>query len=203
MAIHDLGFRFLLVFIPIFVAIDIIGILPLYLSITENVRGESRAKVVRQSILTALIIGIVFLFLGRLLFNFLGITEADFKIAGGLILLVLAITDLLFPGKSRLTFSPEIGIVPIGTPLIVGPAVLTTLILMVDIYGYFLTAMSFLINLFVVYLVLTYSERIFKILGGGGTRAFGKVISLFLAAIAIMMIRVGISEFIKLSICVQ
>ncbi len=198
MAIHEWGYKMLLVFIPIFVAIDVIGILPLYLSIMENVRKESKKKVVRQSILTALVVGIVFLFLGRLLFDFLGITEADFKIAGGLILLVLAITDLLFPGKSRLTFSSEVGIVPIGTPLIVGPAVLTTLILMVDIYGYSLTAISLLANLFVVYLVLTYSERIFKILGNGGTRAFAKVISLFLAAIGIMMIRVGMSEFIKL-----
>lgn len=198
MTANEIIYKFLLVFIPVFVAIDIIGILPLFLSLIENIRGEGRTGVVRQSVLTALIVGMGFLFLGRPLFNFLGITGADFKIAGGIILLVLAVTDLLFPGKSRLTFSPEVGIVPIGTPLIVGPAVLTTLVLMVDIYGYFLTCISLVINLVLVWLVLTFSEKIYSILGSGGTRAFGKVLSLLLAAIAVMMIRVGISEFFNL-----
>lgn len=196
MSVHDAILKFILVFIPVFVAIDIIGILPLFLSLVENIEEDKRREVIKQSILTAFLVGAGFLFLGRPLFNFIGITEADFKIAGGLILLVLAVTDLLFPGKTRLTYSPDIGIVPIGTPLIVGPAVLTTLILMVDIYGYWLTAFSLIINLIVVWIVLAFSERIYRVLGGGGTRAFGKVISLLLAAIAVMMIRVGISKFI-------
>lgn len=194
MKMGEIIMRFALSFIPIFVAIDIIGILPLYLSLIENIKGDSRANVVRQSVLTALIVAMIFLFFGRPIFNFLGITEADFKIAGGIILLVLAVSDLLFPGKSRLAFSPEVGIVPIGTPLIVGPAVLTTLVLMVDIYGYLLTGLSLVLNLIIVWLVLTFSEKIFRILGNGGTRAFGKIISLLLAAIAVMMIRVGITE---------
>jgi len=197
MKIHDGIYNFILVFVPVFIAIDIFGVLPLYLSMIENVRLEHRSRVVKQSVITAIIIGMGFLFFGRPFFNFLGITVSDFKIAGGLILLVLAITDLLFPGKSRLIFSPEVGIVPIGTPLIVGPAVLTTLILMVDIYGYLLTMLSLLVNLVIVWVVLTFSDDIFKILGNGGTRAFGKVISLLLAAIAVMMIRVGLSEIIQ------
>lgn len=197
MALHELAYRFLIVFIPIFVAIDIIGVLPLYLSLIENVPDASRTKVVRQSVITAFIVGVGFLFLGRLIFNFLGITPADFKIAGGLILLVIAVSDLLFPGKTRLTYSPEIGIVPIGTPLIVGPAVLTTLILMVDIFGYLLTGLSLVVNLLIVWLVLIYSGEIFRIMGTGGTRAFGKIVSLLLAAIAVMMIRVGVSELFK------
>lgn len=198
MSIHEFISRFFLVFIPIFIAIDIFGILPLYLSIVHNLKTVERATITRQSVLTALLVGMGFLFLGRPLFNYLGITEADFKIAGGLILLVFAISDLLFPGKTRLSFTADAGIVPIGTPLIVGPAVLTTLILMVDIYGYWLTSFSLILNLIIVWFVLKHSERIYALLGSGGTRATAKVISLLLASIAVMMIRVGIAGLINL-----
>ncbi|HEY4716426.1 MAG TPA: MarC family protein [bacterium] len=189
-------YRFFLVFVPIFVAIDVIGILPFFLSITEKLSGKARSWIVRQSVITALAIGLGFLFLGRPVFNFLGITVADFKIAGGLLLLVLAITDLLFPGKTRISSATMLGVVPIGTPLIVGPAVITTLILMVDIYGYALCTISIIANLFIVFIVFSFARQIFKLLGEGGTLAFGKVISVLLAAIAVMMIRVGISELI-------
>lgn len=197
MSLHEFIFRFFLVFIPIFVAIDIFGILPLYLSIVHNVKMENRTNLAKQSVLTAILVGMGFLFFGRPLFNYLGITEADFKIAGGFILLVFAISDLLFPGKTRLSFTPDAGIVPIGTPLIVGPAVLTTLILMVDIYGYWLTSFSLILNLLIVWFVLKHSEKIYALLGTGGTRATAKVISLLLAAIAVMMIRVGVGDLLS------
>ena len=87
---------FLLTFIPMFVAIDSLGIVPLYLGLTEKVSPLEKNKLVLKATLTAFVICVAFLFIGNALFNFLGITVNDFRIAGGIILLIISINDLLF-----------------------------------------------------------------------------------------------------------
>jgi multiple antibiotic resistance protein len=86
------------------------------------------------------------------------------------------------------------GAVPIGTPLVTGPAVLTTIIILVDSYGALLTVWSFVINLFITWLIFSYAASISKILGKAGSKAVSKIASLLLAAIAVMMIRKGIVD---------
>jgi multiple antibiotic resistance protein len=88
-------------------------------------------------------------------------------------------------------------VVPIGIPLIMGPAALTTILILVDSYGTIWTVTSIIINLIIVWIVFRNADQVSKILGKGGSRAFAKVASLFLAAIAVMMIRVGITEILK------
>lgn len=187
--------KFLLTFIPIFVAVDIIGLLPIYHSLVEGLAYKNQKKIVSQSVLTAFGASIGFLILGKILFNFLGITTNDFKIAGGLILLVISIRNILFLDKTSFRITSTVGVVPIGIPLIVGPAVLTTLILMLDLYGYILTTVALISNLLIVWLALTFCKYIFKILGDNFANALAKIFSIFLAAIAIMLIRVGIGKF--------
>jgi multiple antibiotic resistance protein len=130
---------------------------------------------------------------GNTIFDFLGITENDFRIGGGIVLLILAIRDLLDDGddESR-TPRTEVGIVPIGVPLIMGPGALTTIIMVTDTYGYLLATASIVLNLAIVWILFSQSKWIVKVIGDGGAKAFAKVASLFLAAIAVMMIRVGI-----------
>lgn len=188
---------FLLALIPIFVAIDAIGILPLYISFTEDTSEEERRQIVRQSIITAFIVAIGFVAVGKLIFHAIGITVSDFKIAGGIILLTLAINDLLFPEKIRRATVDMVGVVPLGVPLIVGPAVLATILVVVDLYGYPATVFSLVINLLFVWFVFSKATYIIEMLGKGGTRAVAKVASLLLAAIAVMLIRKGITEFLR------
>ncbi|MDY7031636.1 MAG: MarC family protein, partial [Thermodesulfobacteriota bacterium] len=88
--------NFLLAFIPIFVAIDVIGILPIFLSLTEGIEDPEKVKIVRQSIITAFAVSLGFLAIGKFVFMVLGVSISDFKIAGGIILLIIATTDLLF-----------------------------------------------------------------------------------------------------------
>jgi len=104
-------------FIPFFVAFDALGILPVFVSLTvERTPSESR-KVVWQSILTAFLVNLGFLMVGQSVFAFLGILISDFKVAGGILLFILAVVDLIFPEKTR-TFPKEtLGVVPIGIPL--------------------------------------------------------------------------------------
>jgi len=188
--------EFLLSFIPIFVAMDAIGVLPMFIGFTERLKPRERQKILTQSIITAFVIGIVFLFLGKWIFKVLGILVADFKIAGGLVLLAISLRDILSHEKSRKIPSDTLGAVPIGTPLITGPAVLTTIIILLDSYGMFLTITSFVINLILTWITFSYAAVISNFLGKAGSKAFSKIASLLLAAIAVMMMRKGIVDTI-------
>ncbi len=191
---------FLAVFIPLFVAIDVFGILPIFISWSDNISVSARKRIITEATLTALGISVIFLFAGTMIFNFLGITESDFRIAGGLLLLVLAIKDLALPQPeaSRSIESGEstIGIVPLGIPLIMGPAALTTVLISSKSHGNLYTLIALLVNLAIVWWVFQKSDWFLKFLSKSGSKAVAKVMALFLAAIAIMMIRVGVQQIL-------
>jgi multiple antibiotic resistance protein len=186
----------LLAIIPIFVAMDAIGVLPIFISLTQGMKGVERKQVVQASILTGFAISLGFLAVGKFIFTVIGVTIPDFKVAGGVILLIIAIQDLLFPEKKRRIADATVGIVPLGVPLIVGPAVLTTTIISVDAYGYIPTIISLMLNLVFAWLVFSRSALVIRLLGEGGAKGVGKVVSLLLAAIAVMMIRRGIIDML-------
>ena len=188
---------FILSFIPLFVAIDVLGLVPIFLSLTGKMNPKEKKKLITDATLTALAVSLVFLFGGRMIFNFLGITENDFRVGGGIVLLVLAIVELVFAGEDNRTPQTSVGVVPIGIPLIIGPAVLTTLLIVVDSYGYLAAVIALLANLFLVWLIFRNSNLIIRIMGEAGSKAFAKVAALFMAAIAIMMIRVGLTAMIS------
>lgn len=195
---------FFLCFIPLFVAMDVLGVVPIFLSMTSGLTETRRRKLITEATMAALVISVIFLFTGKFVFTFLGITEDDFRIAGGLVLLTFAIRDLLFsPEERRRGISSHasagagVGAVPIGIPLIMGPAALTTILILVDNFGYIYTMVSLLVNLAVVWIVFRQSKYIIRVIGDAGAKGFAKVASLFIAAIAIMMIRVGLTNFWK------
>jgi len=185
--------QFLLVFIPIFVAMDAIGILPMFMGFTGNLKPGEKRKIINQSLVTAFLIGIVFLFLGKWIFMVLGVLVSDFKIAGGAVLLAISLRDILTHEDKHKLPIETMGAVPIGTPLVVGPAVLTTIIILLDSYGIYPTVLSFVANLAITWVVFTYSGRISRFLGKAGSKAVSKIAGLLLAAIAVMMIRKGLS----------
>jgi multiple antibiotic resistance protein len=192
--------NFLLAFIPLLVAIDAPGVIPLFLSLTEGLSVQKKRKLVTEATLTAFVVSVVFLVLGNMLFSFLGITQDDFRIGGGIILLILAITDLLFPDDDTSRqpgTNASVGVVPIGIPLIIGPGALTTIIVIQNSQGYWMAFISIALNLAIVWVLFSNSHHVVKIMGEGGTKAFAKVAALFLAAIAVMMIRVGITNILK------
>lgn len=187
----------ILAFIPIFVAVDAIGVLPIFISLTEGISRKEKIKIISQSMVTALGLAFGFIFLGKAVFRVLGITMGDFMIAGGLILFCIAIIDILRHEKSRRIPSQELGAVPLGTPLIVGPAVLTTSLMIIPAYGIGATLISVFINVFLAGVIFSFSEILIKALGEAGAKALSKITSLLLAAIAIMMIRKGITQFLN------
>lgn len=183
-------------FIPLFVAFNALGILPIFVSLTSEMAGPERKKVIYQSLLTGFLVSLGFLAVGKSVFALLGITVSDFQIAGGILLFIVSIIDLIFPEKTR-TFPKEtMGVVPIGIPLIVGPAVLTLLLIIVHTYGYVSTLLCLILNFLVVWLAFSQSHWIMRLMKEGGAKGIGKVFSLLLAAFAMTMVRIGIKGWI-------
>lgn len=189
--------QIILSFIPLFVAVDVLGNIPLFISLTEGMTPKQRQRIINESVSVATLLAMSFMFLGKLILQIMGITVADFKIAGGILLFIISV-NLLLPGKDRLSgfyqSQGDIGVFPLGTPLITGPAVLTTTLILRDSFGLNLTLISLILNMFLTWLLLSRSGLIIRFMGQGGSRAFSKIADILLAAIAVMMIRRGIFE---------
>ena len=104
---------FVLAFIAIFVAMDVPGVIPVYLGLSADLDLGQRRRAIAQAGATAFAVGIAFVFLGASLFGILGIAFADFRVAGGILLLVFAIQDLLFDGGKASRRGDSVGVVPI------------------------------------------------------------------------------------------
>lgn len=181
-----------LAFIPLFVAVDAVGVLPIFISLTEGLPKAKRAKIIFNSVVTGISIAVIFIFLGKAIFRFLNITIGDFMVAGGSVLFCIAIMDMITQKKKARIPDSELGAVPLGTPLIVGPGVLTTSLLMLDLHGLIPTLIAVFANVIIAGITFYSSGGIIKSLGISGSKALSKIMSLFLAAIAVMMIRKGV-----------
>jgi multiple antibiotic resistance protein len=189
--------EFWLCFVPIFVAMDAIGALPVFLGLTEGLERHRVRRVILQSMLTATGVAVVFLFVGQAIFRLLGITTADFMIAGGVLLFLFALSSLLDFGHERPKADPEsVGAVPLGVPLIVGPAVLTTALALIESQGIITTAAATLVNILIAGVVFCCAGPITRVLGKTGARTVSKLVALLLGAIAVMMIRRGLTFII-------
>ena len=186
---------YLMAFIALFVAVDAIGNVPIFISFVEGTTKKQRNKIVRDSVTTATVLAIVFMFVGKVVLRFIGVTIPDFQIAGGTLLFFIALRLLLpdfakgLAGENR---DHDLGVFPLGTPLITGPAVLTTTLIMVDSYGMAVTFVALVVNMAIVWVTLAKADRLLKWMGPGGLRAIAKILYILLAAIGVMMVRKGI-----------
>ena len=190
---------YILTFIPIFVAVDAIGNIPLFISLVEGASKKQRQRTIVDSVTTATVLAIIFMFVGKWVLRLIGITIPDFQIAGGVLVFVISMR-LLLPGTSKALLSnghdKDVGVFPLGTPLITGPAVLTTTLMMLDSFGIIPTFVSLVINMVIAWVTLVKADFIMKLMGAGGTRAFSKIMYILLAAIGVMMIRRGLTGFL-------
>lgn len=184
---------FMKAFIPLFVAIDPIGLAAVFLALGAGVPEATKKKIATQATWTGGAVAVLFLFLGQTIFSALGITPSDFQIAGGLILFILAARDLVHSAEEEpAKLADDFGVVPLGMPLIAGPASITTLILLAQTLGVAVTFAALVANLVIVVLAFAFSEKIGRIISPTGMRAISKIVSMLLAAIAVNMIRQGL-----------
>jgi len=189
----ELAEKFIRAFIPLFVAIDPIGLAAIFLGLGQGVPVETRKKIANQAAWTGGGVALSFLLLGQTIFTALGITVSDFQIAGGLILFVLAARELTHSAAEEpAKLADDFGVVPLGMPLIAGPASITTVLLLSQTLGTLITLAALAVNLVFVVLAFAYSTKIGGWIGSTGMRAISKIISLLLAAIAVNMVRHGL-----------
>ena len=194
-------------FLPLFVAINAPGIIPVYLALTEQMMPPQRRRLTLQAVATSSLLATLILFAGQLIFSLLGITVNDLRVGGGLILLVLSISNLIFGDYRRRDPRNEadgegedaasVGVVPLGIPMIMGPAAITSILVSREAYGYLPTLTSLVINMSLVFLTLLFAPLIGRVMGAAVSRAVAKVASLFLAAISVALIRAGIVAMVQ------
>ena len=193
---HSWQDSFIFTFVPLFIVIDAIGNLPFVISASEGMLKPERRKMINIVVITAAVVGLIFLFLGQFILNVMDISFGSFAIAGGLILLALSvrymITGQMVESSKEAKKEEMVAVVPIGTPLTVGPATITTLLLLVKQYPLYWVLISFALNLFIVWIVCMLGNWIARFLGQGGIKAVSRVFSLLLAAIAVSMVIKGL-----------
>ncbi len=186
--------NFVLTFVPLFIVIDAFGNLPFVISMGEGREKPERRRMVHLAIITATIVGLVFLFFGQFILDVMDIDVGSFAIAGGIILLVLSIKYMTTGHMVDMVSKEMLAVVPIGTPLTVGPATITTLILLALQYNIYMVLISFALNMLITWVIFLLSHWIAGFMGEGGIRATSRVFSLLLAAIAVSMIINGLNR---------
>jgi len=187
---HD----FVLSFIPLFIVIDAFGNLPFLISAGQGMERGQQLKIVHYAVITATVVGLIFLFFGQFILNVMNIRVPEFAIAGGIILLVLSIMYMITGHMVTVVKEEMVAIVPIGTPLTVGPATITTLLLLAGRFPMYTVLIAFAVNMLVTWLIFLSSQRIAGFMGRGGLTAVSRVFSLLLAAIAVSMVIGGLQS---------
>lgn len=188
---------FFQVFLPLFVAIDAVGLVPIFLAVTGKMTEARRRRVTFEAVAAATVLTIGFMFAGEATFRFLGISPNDFRIGGGIVLLVLAVIDLCIVGKPAVAEEEMVGIVPLAMPMIAGPATLTTVLVLRAKYNAPIVTLALVANFAVLLGAMLAATRISRLLGPAAMRALSKLVMILLAAIAVYFIRTGITGAIK------
>jgi multiple antibiotic resistance protein len=180
-------------FILLFSVFDVIGTVPVFLALTQD-NKDHRAQIVRDSVIIATIILLVFAIAGQVVFQVLGITINDFKIAGGIILFIIALDNLRGKiSQTRTIAVSEIAAFPLATPLMAGPGAISTVMIYANPpYGLLEDFVVILLNSLVTFLILERASWVQKALGNNGTQVFTRIVGLLIAAIGIAFIREGV-----------
>ncbi len=184
--------NFAVAFVTLFVAVDALGVLPLFIGLTEDLAPRERRRIILQSLLTAVTAAVLFVFFAKKVFDLIGIEVEDFMVAGGVLLFAIALVDLV-SGRKIARQVETVGAVPLGIPLIVGPAVLTSSLILVDVAGVVPTLVAIVVNIAIAGIVFLGADLFTRFLGQAGSRAVSKVAALIMAAFAVMMIRRGVA----------
>lgn len=196
--IEDFSYELLKAVIALFVIVDPIGNVPIFISLTENMRKDERKSAFHTATWVALALLLAFALAGQQVLNVFGISLHSFMIAGGLLLLVLAINILLFGGWKEKVVSPKsVGAVPIACPLLVGPGAITTTILILQTSGIVVTLIAVVIIFALIWVILRLIEPIYKVLGETGAAVIARIMAIFIAAIAVGFVINGITYYIR------
>ena len=183
--------------IALFIIVDPFGNIPIFEGLTGNISDDQRKKVYNTATLVGVALLLVFAFTGQEIFALFGLSIYSFEVAGGILLLIVAIRILITGTMHENVESPEsLGAVPIAIPLLVGPGAITTTILDLQAYGIVIAILAVLIVLSLTWVILWYINDVYKFLGKTGSLVIARVIALLIAAIAVQYILTDVTHFV-------
>jgi multiple antibiotic resistance protein len=197
MSIADIAFDLAKAAIVLFIIVDPFGNIPIFIGLTDKMTEPQKRKVFNTACLVGFILLLVFAFTGLEIFNIFGVSIYSFEIAGGVLLLIIAIRILISGSMQESVESPEsIGAVPIAIPLLVGPGAITTTIFNLQAYEVYVTVLAVMVVIGITWLILRFLNTIYRFLGKTGSIVIARVMSLLIAAIAVQYILVGVTRFL-------
>ena len=187
--------------IALFVVIDPIGNVPLFIALTDKMEKYERKAVSKVAIITAAGLLIVFAVAGTQILAIFGITIFSFMVAGGVLLFMVSIELLLygawrFSGTRKET-ARESGVVPLAFPLLAGPGAITSVIISFQSAGLIVTIVSIAIVIVATYAILLLVNPIYKLLGRRGSIIFTRIFAVLVAAIAVQYIVQGAKHLLS------
>ncbi|MFD0966654.1 MarC family protein [Seminibacterium arietis] len=192
-------------FVVLWAVIDPIGSLPVYLTKTVGLSVEDRQKIALKAILISTGILLFFLIFGQILLEAMQIPLTAFQIAGGLVLLLFALTMIFGEGKPEQEIKmsaslSELAVYPLAVPSIASPGAMMAIVLLTDnhrfnLFDQAMTTLIMLTVLLITYLLFLAANRIQRIIGNTGAAVISRVMGLILAAVAINNMLVGIRDF--------
>lgn len=184
-------------FVMLLVIFDPIGNVPLFHSFTATLDESKKRRIINRSVLIAMAILAFFALGGFFVFEIFKISINDFRIAGGILLFILSIEGLLGREEARWISSEDVAVVPLATPLMAGPgAIYTVIYLMQGPYGAIVTFFAIVSNVIIQWALLVYSDRVVRIIGKTGSTIISRIMAFILSAIAVGMIREGITAIL-------
>jgi multiple antibiotic resistance protein len=180
--------------VSLLVILNPIGIVPMYIALTQKMESTKRTELSKTVIIAASALLFAFAIAGSLIFAVFGITLSSFMIAGGVLLFIVAI-ELLTGGGWRFMgrgIGEETGVVPLAFPLLAGPGAITAVIISFELFGLIVTAFSISIAIGIAYVILRYADRVYGLLGKRGSLIVTRVFAVLIAAIAIEYIVDGV-----------
>jgi len=182
--------------VALFIIVDPVGNIPILITLTESMAADERMRAFHIATLVSLVLLIVFAVVGQQVLNIFGISIYSFMIAGGALLLILAMRILVFGSKvSEVSSTESVGAVPIACPLLVGPGAITTIIVILQTSGMLITVLSVILNLLVIWIVLRFIEPIHRFLGRTGSSVIARIMAIFIAAIAVQFMVEGVTHY--------
>lgn len=191
--------EFLKSFVMILVIMDPFGGIPVFIMLTKDDTIQRMRRSANRATVVASILIFLFLFLGTIILEFFSISLESFKVAGGIILFLVGLTyvmDIHFGSEIEKGYERDIT-VPMATPLIAGPGVITAVIISVSLYGYPVTIAAAAINLLLFWVLMRYSHILNKVIGRQGSEILSRVMGLILTAMAVEFIISGIMSFVQ------
>ncbi|MCX8195821.1 MAG: MarC family protein [Acidilobaceae archaeon] len=184
--------------VMLFIALDPVGTIPYYQALVAGMEAKRRSGVLRFSILVASFILVLFILVGDIILRLFNITFGDFRVAAGIVLLITSVALLLDVQLGAIRPGTEnIAIVPLATPLLAGPAAISIAIYIKYHWGLEVAIASIALVSALSYVILAFSDLIFRLVGKQGLLIFDKFMSLVMTALAISFIRAGLQEAIS------